>query len=57
MTPKQILLMRRADVRNPNLSDAGNIRAGKLADYVPQNLGIPDCLFPSASSKHSVPLD
>jgi phosphohistidine phosphatase SixA len=58
MTPKQILLMRHAekpdDVRDPNLSDAGNTRAEKLADYVPQNLGIPDFLFASAKSKHSI---
>jgi phosphohistidine phosphatase SixA len=57
MTPKQILVMRHAekpdDPRDPDLSDRGKIRAAKLADYVPTNLGVPDSLLASALSKHS----
>jgi broad specificity phosphatase PhoE len=57
MTPKQILLMRHAEKPDnpidPHLSDAGQARAEKLADYVPK-ICVPDSLFASAMSKHSV---
>jgi phosphohistidine phosphatase SixA len=57
MTPRQILVMRHAekpdDPRDPDLSDRGKIRAAKLADYVPTNLGVPNFLLASALSKHS----
>lgn len=58
MTPKQILLMRHAekpdDLIDPHLSDSGQARAEKLADYVPKDLGVPDFHCASAPSKHSV---
>jgi len=58
MDTGQILLMRHAekmsDLWNPDLSPAGDDRAQKLAQYIPEKFGKPDFLFASAASKHSV---
>jgi broad specificity phosphatase PhoE len=57
MTPSRILLMRHAeksgDPTDPDLSDAGQARAQRLADYIPATFGAPDLVFASAVSKHS----
>src|SRR5262249_28142264 len=42
-----------ADLRNPNLSDAGLARAQKLADFIPATFGPPQFLFATSMSKHS----
>ena len=58
MTNTRILLMRHAektaDPMDPHLSPDGYARAGKLADYIPNTFGIPQFLFATAVSKHSV---
>jgi hypothetical protein len=41
------------DPMNPDLSDAGYVRAERLADYVPATFGRPEFLFATALSTHS----
>jgi broad specificity phosphatase PhoE len=57
MTNARILLMRHAektgDPLDPHLSADGYARATKLADYIPDTLGIPQFVFATAISKHS----
>ena len=58
MTNARILLMRHAeksaDPMDPHLSSDGYARAAKLAEYVPDTLGVPQFLFATSISKHSV---
>ena len=58
MTNARILLMRHAeksaDPMDPHLSSDGYARAAKLAEYVPDTLGVPQYLFATLISKHSV---
>lgn len=55
--PAKLLIMRHAEKtgekRDPNLSKAGQQRAEKLVNYVPQQFGRPDFLFAATSSKRS----
>jgi hypothetical protein len=57
MKPHFILVMRHcerpADAADPNLSAAGEVRARKLAHYIPDNFGDIDFIFAAAASKHS----
>jgi hypothetical protein len=57
MKPQFILVMRHAekpaDSADPNLSGEGQIRAGKLVRYIPDNFGDIDFIFAAADSKHS----
>jgi hypothetical protein len=57
MTNARILLMRHAekttDPMDPHLSPDGYARATKLADYIPDTLGIPQFLFATAISSCS----
>jgi hypothetical protein len=57
MTPNKVLLMRHAeksgDPMDPHLSDPGQVRAQRLADYIPTTFGTPDFVFAAALSKHS----
>lgn len=57
MQSGRILIMRHAekpdDKRDPNLSDAGRLRAQELVAYIPKTFGEPSFLFASAESKHS----
>jgi phosphohistidine phosphatase SixA len=52
-----ILVMRHAeksdDPLDPDLSELGKQRAGKLADWLPTAIGKPQFLFATAPSKHS----
>jgi broad specificity phosphatase PhoE len=54
----RILLMRHAekigDPMDPHLSAEGYARAAKLADYIPATFGIPQFLFATSISKHSI---
>jgi broad specificity phosphatase PhoE len=54
----RILLMRHAekigDPMDPHLSPEGYARAAKLADYIPVTFGIPQFLFATSISKHSI---
>ena len=58
MTNARILLMRHAeksaDPMDPHLSPDGYARAAKLAEYIPATLGVPQFLFATSISKHSV---
>jgi phosphohistidine phosphatase SixA len=58
MTNARILLMRHAektaDPMDPHLSSDGHTRAVKLAEYIPDTLGVPQFLFATSISKHSV---
>jgi hypothetical protein len=58
MSPSRILLMRHAEKpdnpRDPGLSAAGEDRANRLTQYIPQKFGSINFLFASAPSKHSV---
>ena len=58
MTNARILLMRHAeksaDPMDPHLSSDGYARAAKLAEYIPDTLGVPQFLFATSISKHSV---
>ena len=58
MTNARILLMRHAeksaDPMDPHLSSDGYARAAKLAEYIPGTLGVPQFLFATSISKHSV---
>ena len=55
--PTQILVMRHAektsDPLDPHLSDAGVVRAAKLADFIAAQYGTPGALFAAAPSTHS----
>jgi len=57
MPPKTILLMRHAEepegAKDPDLSPAGRIRAGKLAPFVVATFGKPDYVFAAAVNRHS----
>ena len=57
MIPSRILVTRHAekpdDPINPHLSDAGYVRAERLAVYVPTTFGSPEFLFATALSPHS----
>ena len=57
MIPSRILVTRHAekpdDPMNPELSDAGCVRAERLADYIPATFGSPEFLFATALSTHS----
>jgi phosphohistidine phosphatase SixA len=57
MTNARILLMRHAeksaDPMDPHLSSDGYARAVKLAEYIPDTLGVPQFLFATSISKHS----
>jgi broad specificity phosphatase PhoE len=57
MTPNKVLLMRHAeksgDPMDPHLSDPGQVRAQRLADYIPTTFWTPDFVFAAALSKHS----
>jgi phosphohistidine phosphatase SixA len=56
--PRRVLLMRHAektgDPDDIHLSDAGMMRARRLARYIPDNFGKPDFIFAAARSKHSM---
>jgi len=58
MTNARILLMRHAeksaDPMDPHLSSDGYARAAQLAEYIPATLGVPQFLFATSISKHSV---
>jgi broad specificity phosphatase PhoE len=58
MTNARILLMRHAeksgDPLDSHLSQEGYARAAKLADYIPATFGIPQFLFATSISKHSM---
>ena len=58
MTNARILLMRHAektaDPMDPHLSSDGYARAVKLAEYIPGAFGVPQFLFATSISKHSV---
>ena len=58
MTNARIQLMRHAeksaDPMDPHLSSDGYARAGKLAEYIPATFGVPQYLFATSISKHSV---
>jgi broad specificity phosphatase PhoE len=58
MANARILLMRHAektdDPMDQHLSPEGYARAAKLADYIPATFGIPQFLFATAISKHSI---
>lgn len=41
------------DPNDPNLSDAGQARADRLARYVPDTFGMPDFIIATAPSRHS----
>src|ERR1700757_3385460 len=57
MAPKRIVLLRHAeksdDLRDPDLSPAGEARAKRLATLIPKRFGKPDFLFAAASSANS----
>ena len=58
MTSARILLMRHAektgDPMDPHLSQDGYARAAQLADYIPATFGVPQFLFATSISKHSI---
>lgn len=61
MQSGRLLIMRHAekpdDVRDPNLSDAGRLRAQELVAYIPKTFGEPSFLFASSESKTQSPAD
>jgi broad specificity phosphatase PhoE len=58
MTTARILVMRHAektgDLLDPHLSQDGQARAARLADYIPAEIGIPQFLIATSISKHSM---
>ena len=58
MTNTRILLMRHAeksgDPMDPHLSPEGYARAAKLAEYIAVTFGVPQFLYATSISKHSV---
>lgn len=57
VTPSRILVTRHVekpgDPMNPELSATGDVRAERLADYIPATVGRPEFLFATTFSTHS----
>jgi broad specificity phosphatase PhoE len=57
MAEKTVLIMRHAEkTGNPedqSLTKAGEVRAKRLAEFIPDKFGVPDFIFASAISRHS----